>query len=144
MRIRRAGLTIVEVLLTLVLVAGVLGPIFVLMSTGTKRGYRGGDETLATLYATEIVETIRGAPFGAFQANDQPMSLQQIFNEHNVQEGIDISKYEPRFSIQATVSAIPDYDPRDMKKIEVLVGWKDRATGQDKSVVLATFYTPVK
>lgn len=140
----RRGLTMVEILITLVVIVAILGPIFLQMRLGTARVYRGGDETLATMYAAEIIETIRGAPYGVFAPNEQEMTPEQIFKEHNIPEGTDISKYHERFTIRAKVSPVEGYDPLDMKKIEVTVTWEDRTTKRPKSAVLATFYTPVK
>lgn len=138
----RRGMSMVEVLITLVLITSVIGAIFMALTQGTRRIYRGGDETQATIYASEIIETIRGAPFGVFQANDQPMTPAQIFNEHNIPEGVDISSYPRRFRIEATVSAVEPYSPDKLKQVKVVVSWDDRASKLPKSAVFVTFYTP--
>ncbi len=140
----RRAMTVIEVMVTLVVVVAVIGQIFVLLRQGFLRVYRGGDETLATVYASEILETIRGAPYAAFAPNGQEMTPEQIFKEHNIPEGTELENYDPRFVITARVSPIEGYDPRDMKKIEVTVTWDDRSTKKPKSAVLVTFYTPVK
>lgn len=139
---RRKAMSMVEVLITLVMVASAFGASFMALSQGTRQVYRGGDETLATIYASEIIETIRGAPYGLFQANDQPMNPQQIFNEHNIPEGVDISQYSERFGIEATVSTVEGYSPRKMKQVKVVVSWKDRVTKKPKNAVFVTFYSP--
>lgn len=139
---RRRGMTLVEILLTMVLITLVVGAIFTTARQGTIQVYRGGDETLATIYAAEIVETIRGAPFATFAANGQPMTPEQIFREHNIPEGVDISQYPDRFRLEATVGPAEPYAPTKMKHIKVIVNWDDRASGNTKSAIFNTFYTP--
>ncbi len=135
-------MTMVEVLITLVMVTITIGAIFTALSQGTRIAYRGGDESLATVYATGIIETIRGAPFGTFEANEQPMNLEQVFNEHNIPAGVDLSEYPSRFQFEATVSPVEGYSPSRMKQVKLVVSWSDRATKKTKSAVFVTFYTP--
>jgi type II secretory pathway pseudopilin PulG len=143
MRNRRA-MTMVEVLVTLVVIVSIIGPIFAALHQATRRVYRGGDETLATIYGREVLETIRGAPYTAFSPNDQPMNPEQIFREHNIPEGVDISKYPDRYSIEATVSPVEGYHPTEMKRVKVVVAWNDRTTKKPKNAVFATFYRPTR
>lgn len=138
----RRGMTLVEILLTMVMITLVVGAIFTTARQGTMHVYRGGDETLATIYAAEIIETIRGAPFSTFAANGQPMTPEQVFQEHNIPEGVDISQYPPRFRIEATVSPVEPYSPSKIKHVKVIVNWDDRASQKTKSAIFNTFYTP--
>lgn len=139
---RRRGLTFLEILITLVMVSLVAGSIFQLMNTATRAAYRGGDESLATQYGAEIIETIRGAPFGTFKADERPLTPEMIFKEHNIPEGVDIANYDPRFSIEATVSPVEPYSPREMKKVKVVVSWISRQSKQPRNSVFVTLYTP--
>lgn len=140
----RRGLTLVEVLVTLVLIVSAIAAIFVVLQTATRRSYRAGEETLATIYASDIMEAIRGAPYGAFPANGQDMTPRQVFQEHNIPESSDLATYDEQFSILARVSPVEPYDPSEMKKIEVVVSWESRPAGTPKNATLVTFYRPSK
>lgn len=138
----RGAFTILEILFGLVLFSLLFGAFMLLSRQGVLQIYKGGDETLATIYASEILETIRGAPFNAFPANDLPMNLEQIFREHNVPEGVEFENYVEYMNVEAKVSPVPGYDPAKIKQVQVVVAWNDRANNDlPKNVRLITFYT---
>lgn len=136
-------MTLVEVLVALAVIVTIFTPIFSLLSTSTIRAYRGGDETVATIYANDVLEIIRGAPYDSFLANDQPMSLQQVLYEHNIPTGYELDKYEDRFTVSAKVSPVEGYPPEFIKQVTVEATWQSRQK-KDKTlfVRLVTFYTP--
>ena len=142
-------MTLAEVLVTLAVITGLFVPILVLMQTSTIRVYRSSDETLATIYATDMIEIIRGAPFFAFKPDGKPMGLREIFIEHagRIPAGYDPSRYDKRFQIEVKVQPAgmeEDYSTNKIRMVWVAVRWKSRRTGQDKTREIATFYTSPK
>jgi len=128
-------------------VTGLFAPIFVMMQTGTIRVYRSADDTAATIYATDMIEIIRGAPFHAFLPDNKPMDLHDIFVKHEgrIPRGYDPTRYDKRFSIRARVApAGAKYSPDKIRMVEVLVQWTDRRTNKLKDRRVATFFTPPK
>jgi len=145
------GMTLVEVLITLALVVSIFAPIMSMISLGTLKAYRGGDRTIATIYTNDLLEIIRGAPYGAFLANDQWMTLKQVLYEHNIPTGYFIEKYDERFSLRAKVSEVEGYPARKIKWVTVECQWKKRIKSkkQDEqervnSIVLISAYTPAE
>ena len=145
----RQGMSLVEILVALAVVVTIFTPIIAMVSMATIRAYRGGDETVATIYANDVLEIIRGAPYEAFMPNDQWMNMQQILYEHNIPTGYELEKYEKRFVVAAKVSEIEGYPPQLMKQVTVEVKYKPRIKkrgkeDEEKSVVLTSFFTPSK
>ncbi|MBI4866150.1 MAG: hypothetical protein HY816_04285 [Candidatus Wallbacteria bacterium] len=141
---RRWGLTIVEILITLVLIATVFGGVFVLVMHASMRVYRGGDETLATIYASDIIEVVRGSPYEAFfwKEPELGMTLQDVFKKHPIPQRDDLDKYDKRFTILTDVMQAGDVPPAVLKKVRVTVVWKDRTKDTKHEVKLVTFYGP--
>jgi len=142
----RAGFTIIEILITLVLVTLLFIPIVQLMQLGTKRVYRGGDETLATIYAADIIELIRGGPYEAFYENGQKeekgLDLKEVFGRSPFFKGYDPSSYIDRFTIAVDVGPAGEIPPKKLKQVRVTVAWKERTTENPKSIKMVTFYSP--
>ena len=145
-------MSLIEILMAIALVIVIFTPIIALMSTATIRAYRGGDETIATIYANDVIEIIRGAPYDSFMPKDNWMSLQQVLYEHNIPTGYELEKYEDRFTVAAKVSSIEGYPSSLIKQVTVKVSWKPkialrskkRSEVKDQDVILSTFYTPSK
>jgi prepilin-type N-terminal cleavage/methylation domain-containing protein len=149
----KTGMTLVEVLITLAIVVTIFAPIMSMISLSTLKAYRGGDRTVATIYANDLLEIIRGAPYDAFVANDQWMTLKQVLYEHNIPSGYFIDKYDTRFSLRAKVSNVEGYPARKIKWVTVECQWKRRTKGETKSsdgkelansIVLISAYTPTE
>lgn len=138
------GLTIVEILVTLVIIGIVFGGIFGAVFMGTKQVYWGGDETLATIYGSDIIEVVRGAPYDAFFWKDEElnMTMADLFNKHPIPQRDDLTKYDSRFTILVDVTAAGDLPPAAMKMVRVRVQWKDKQTEARKEIKLVTFYGP--
>ena len=148
-----SGMTLVEVLITLAIVVTIFAPIMSMISLGTLKAYRGGDRSVATICANDLLEIIRCAPYGSFVANDQWMTLKQVLYEHNIPTGYFIDKYEDRFTLRAKVSEVEGYPPRKIKWVTVECQWKKRTkatmkdgSGKDlaNSIVLISAYTPTE
>ncbi|MBI4872573.1 MAG: hypothetical protein HY814_13515 [Candidatus Riflebacteria bacterium] len=139
-----AGLTIVEILVTLVIIGLMFGPIFAWIVTSSRAIYWGGDETLATIYASDVIEVIRGAPYDAFFWKDEElnMTLQDIYTKHPIPQRDDLKKYDERFTILADVTVAGDIPPKVMKMVRVRVAWKDKSTQNKRELKLVTFYGP--
>jgi len=140
-------MSLVEILVALAVVITIFTPIFSLLSMATIKAYRGGDETVATIYANDVLEIIRGAPFDAFPPDDQWMDRKQILYEHNIPTGYELDKYEDRYNLKAKVSEVPGYPPNYIKMVTVQVVFQSRLKGESadkkpKEVTLVTFYTP--
>ena len=147
----RKGMTLVEILITLAIVVSIFAPIMSMISLGTLKAFRGGDRTIATIYTNDLIEIIRGAPYGAFSANDQWMNLQQVLYEHNIPTGYMIEKYDDRFSLRAKVSEVEGYPPGKIKWVTVECQWKKRTKRKDNqgqevvnSITLISAYTPAE
>ncbi len=139
-------MSLIEILVALAVVVTIFTPIIALVSMATIRAYRGGDDTVATIYGNDVLEIIRGAPYEAFMPNDQWMNMQQILYEHNIPTGYELEKYEKRFVVAAKVSEVEGYPPTLMKQITVEVKFPPRKKRPKKdefrTIVLTTFYTP--
>ncbi len=143
----RRGMTLVEVLVTLAVITTLFLPIIIMMQTGTMRVYRSGDETLATIYATDMIEIIRGAPFLAFLPDGHWMDLREIFVENagRLPSGYDPSRYDPRFIIKVKIApAGKEYSADSIRMVRVVVQWNQRNTKRPRQREIATFYTPAK
>lgn len=144
----KRGLSIVEVLVTLVVVTLLFGPIFLLLQTSHLRTLRGGDETIATIYATDVIELVRGGPYEAFYkdgaAAEKDIPLKDVFARSNFFKGYDYSKYDQRFTITVDVGPAGELEPSKMKQVVVRVNWEDKVTKKPAKpgVVMATFYSP--
>lgn len=150
---KKQGMTLVEILITLAIVVTIFAPIMSMISLSTLKAYRGGDRTVATIYANDLLEIIRGAPYGAFIANDQWMTLKQVLYEHNIPTGYFIEKYDDRFSLRAKVTKVEGYPARKIKWVTVECQWKRRTKGKTKSedgkelansIALISAYTPTE
>ncbi len=139
---RRKGMTIVEILVTLVIIGASFTPIIGMLSMSTHKIYWGGDETHATILASDILEVIRGAPYDAFFWKDEEvgMTLQDIFKKHPIPQTHDLDKYDSRFTIIADVTAAGDLPPSQLKRVKVIVTWKDKKTDKPRSIALVSFY----
>lgn len=146
-------MTLVEVLITLAIVVTIFAPIMSVISLSTLKAYRGGDRTIATIYTNDLLEIIRGAPYGAFAAKDQWMTLKQVLYEHNIPTGYFIEKYDERFTLRAKVTKMEGYPARKIKWVTVECQWKRRIkTRENKkdgkemanSIVLISAYTPTE
>ena len=145
----RKGMSLVEILVALAVVVTIFTPIIAMVSLATIRAYRGGDETVATIYANDVLEIIRGAPYESFMPNDTWMNMHQILYEHNIPTGYELEKYEKRFIVAAKVSEVEGYPPQLMKQVTVEVKYEPRIrqkkkANQERTVVLTSFYTPSK
>lgn len=144
-RVRR-GLTMVEILVTLVVVTFLFIPIFSLIQMSHLRSLRGGDETIATVYAADIIELVRGGPYEAFFKDgatpDKMLPLNEAFARSNFFKGYDAEKYDKRFHITVDVGPAGDIEPSKMKCVVVHVAWDDKLTKDTKAIKLATFYSP--
>jgi hypothetical protein len=142
----RRGLTMVEILVTLVVVTFLFIPIFSLIQLAQKMGLRGGDESLATVYAADVIELVRGGPYEAFFKDggnpDKALPLNEVFARSNFFKGYDWEKYDKRFHITVSVSAAGDIEPAKMKQVVVEVAWDDKVTQKPRGIKLATFYSP--
>ena len=145
---RRRGLSIVEILVTLVVVTLLFGPIFALLQSSHRRTLRGGDETIATIYAADVIELVRGGPYEAFFKDggnpDKDVPLKEVFARSNFFKGYDYSKYDDRFTITVDVGPAGELEPSKMKQVTVKVTWEDKVTKSltTNPVILATFYSP--
>lgn len=143
----RRAMTLAEILVTLAVITCLFLPIIVMMQTGTIRVYRSADETLATIYATDMVEIIKGAPFLAFLPDGHWMDLREIFVENagRIPSGYDPTRYDPRFIIKVKVTpAGKEYSADKIRMVRVVVQWDQRNTKKPKQREVATFYTPAK
>ena len=142
----RRALSMVEILVTLVVVTLLFGPIFTLIQWSHLRTLRGGDESIATVYAADVIELVRGGPYESFFKDggtpEKDLPLKDVFSRSNFFKGYDAEKYDKRFTILVDVGPAGDLEPSKMKQIIVKVGWKDKATKTDKVIKLATFYSP--
>lgn len=137
----------VEVLITLVVVTLLFGPIFSLLQGSHRRTLRGGNETIATIYAADVIELVRGGPYEAFYkdggAPDKDVPLKEVFARSNFFKGYDYSKYDARFNVTVSVAAAGELEPSKMKMVTVRVDWEDKVTKKPANpVVLATYYSP--
>lgn len=142
----RHGLTMVEILVTLVVVTFLFVPIFTLIQFSHLRALRGGEETIATVYAADIIELVRGGPYEAFFKDggtpDKMLPLNEVFARSNFFKGYDWEKYDKKFHITVDVGAAGDIEPSKMKQVIVHVAWDDKMTKRPLSIKLATFYSP--
>jgi hypothetical protein len=140
------GLTLVEILVTLVVVTFLFVPIFALIQMGHLGSLRGGDETIATVYAADIIELVRGGPYEAFFKDgatpDKGLPLKDVFARSNFFKGYDAEKYSERFHVTVDVGPAGDLEPSKMKQVIVYVAWDDKVTKKPKGIKLATFYSP--
>lgn len=140
------ALTMVEILVTLVVVTLLFGPIFVLIQSSHLRTLRGGDESIATIYAADVIELVRGGPFEAFfkegGAPEKALPLKDVFARSNFFKGYDSEKYDKRFAITVDVGPAGELEPSKMKQVVVHVAWKDKVTKKPVEIKIATFYPP--
>lgn len=145
-RTRTEGLTLVEILVTLVVVTLLAGPIFAVIQFSHLRTLRGGDESIATVYAADVIELVRGGPYEAFfkegAAPEKDLPLKEVFSRSNFFKGYDAEKYDRRFTITVDVGPAGELEPAKMKCIVVKVAWKDKVTKDRIKIKLATFYSP--
>ena len=138
----------VEILVTLVIVTLLFGPIFGMLISAHRRTLRGGDETIAVVYAADVIELVRGGPFEAFykdgQTPDKDLELKDVFSRSNFFKGYDVEKYDKRFHITVDVGAAGELEAAKMKQVTVKVSWEDKVTKRttDHGVILCTFYSP--
>lgn len=142
----RRALTMVEILVTLVVVTLLFGPIFVLIQTSHLRTLRGGDESIATIYAADVIELVRGGPYEAFfkegGAAEKGVLLKDVFSRSNFFKGYDAEKYDKRFAITVDIGPAGELEPSKMKQVVVHVAWKDKVTKKPIEIKVATFYPP--
>ena len=137
-----------EILVTLVIVTLLFGPIFTLLTESHRRTLRGGDDTIGTIYATDVIELVRGGPFEAFYKDgatpEKDLPLKEVFARSNFFKGYDATKYDDRFTITVDVGPAGELEPSKMKQVVVHVTWTDKVTKKltTQAVTLATFYSP--
>ena len=139
-------MTMVEILVTLAVVTLMFGPIFALVQQATRRTLRGGDASIATIYAADIIELVRGGPYDAFFKDgttpDDNIALKDVFARSSFFKGYDPDKYDKRFTIVVDVDKAGELDPAKMKQVTVHVQWVDKVTKATQNVLLCTFYSP--
>jgi hypothetical protein len=144
-RVRVRGMSIVEVLVTLVVVTMLFMPIFLLITQSHRRALRGGDETIATVYATDVIELVRGGPYDAFfpeaGSPETNLDLRTVFGRSNYFRGYDASRYDDRFTITVDVGRAGEMDPRKLKEVKVKVAWRDKVSNERKAIKVVTFYS---
>ncbi len=138
----RTAFTLVEVLITLLLAVMIFSPIYLMLSHGSIRAYRGSDRNQATIYASDVIEIIRGAPYDAFPPDDKELSLEDILKNPAVFGDYDAEGFDPRFRITARVSPLEGYDPNKLKKVLVEVAWKSRLSRKGRKIVMCTICSP--
>jgi hypothetical protein len=136
----------VEILVTLAILALMFGPLFALIQLSHKRTLRGGDKTIATVYAADIIELIRGGPYDAFlkegAAEEKGLDLTTVFQRSNFFKGYDVSKYDSRFDVRVDVGPAGDLPRSHMKQVRVTVNWLDTQTKKVDTLKLVSYYSP--
>jgi prepilin-type N-terminal cleavage/methylation domain-containing protein len=147
----RRGMTLLEILLTLVIISILFVPILNLIQQGSKRSYRGGDMTLATIYAADIMELIRGGPYEAFfpdgEKEDKDLTLKEVFGRSNFFKGYDPENYKSdRFEIRVDVGPAGKLSPKKMKQARIKIQWSERDPGRKDPIKheirMVCFYSP--
>lgn len=142
------GMSMVEILVTLAVVTLMFGPIFTMLQSSHLRTVRGGDETIATVYAADVIELVRGGPYEAFFKDggtpDKDVPLKDVFARSNFFKGYDYEKYDKRFTITVDVGPAGELEPAKMKMVTVKVTWEDKVTKKATAapVIMATYYSP--
>jgi hypothetical protein len=140
-------MTMVEILITMVLVVLIFSAIFQLVQISHRRTLRGGDLTIATIYAADVLELVRGGPYEAFfkdgQTPEKDLDLKTVFSRSSFFKGYDPGKYDSRFDIRVSVGPAGEMPPSKLKQVSVTVTWKERLTGRiPHPVKMVTFYSP--
>ena len=140
-------MTMVEVLVTMVIIVLLFGPVFGLIQQGHKRTLRGGDQTIAVIYAADVLELIRGGPYDAFYKDgsqpEQNLDLKTVFSRSAFFKGYDPAKYDARFDIRVDVGAAGDVPASKLKQVTVWVSWIDKLTKRPaRPIKMVTFYSP--
>jgi len=151
--VRRKAFTLLEILATIAIATVMIGPIYYMLSQGSRYVYRSADKTYAVLVASDLIEVVRGTDFKVLPPREKPYSVDEIRDRitsgDNLRRNLYFSHvYEDDFQVGAFVQEIPD--PEDLgtdvrihklRMVTVVVVWKNKMTDKQDEVRLSSFYT---
>lgn len=150
---RRKAFTLLEILATIAIATAMIGPIYYMLSQGSRYVYRSADKTYAVLVASDLIEVVRGTDFKVLPPREQPYSVdeirQRISSGNNLRRNLYFGHvYEEDFQIGAFVQDVPDPENLErgvkiskLRMVTIVVVWKNKLTDKQDEVRLSSFYT---
>jgi len=151
--VRVRGFTLIEILATIAIATVMIGPIFYMLSSGSRWVYKSADKTYAVLAASDLIEVVRGTDFSVLPVRDEPYAVDEIREKiatgDNLRRNLVFNHvYAEKFSIGAFVQSIPEGEmnqtmgakAQEIRMITVVVQWENVLTKKAEEVRLTSFY----
>ncbi|MBT3785963.1 prepilin-type N-terminal cleavage/methylation domain-containing protein [bacterium] len=150
---RRGGFTLLEILATIAIATVMIGPIFYMLSAGTRYVYKSSDKTYAVLVAADLIEVVRGTDFKVLPPRKEAYSVDEIrdliSSGDNLRRNLYFSHvYEDDFKVGAFVQDLPNPESlgemvriSKLRMVTVVVVWKSKMNEKEDEVRLTSFYT---
>jgi len=151
--VRTRGFTLIEILATIAIATVMIGPIFYMLSSGSRWVYKSADKTYAVLVASDLIEVVKGTDFSVLPVRDEPYSVDEIREKISTGENLRRNlvfnhTYVEKFSIGAFVQSIPEGEMnktlsgkgQELRMVTIVVQWENVMTKKEEELRLTSFY----